>query len=113
MNTKERKLFKQGIYDIVRLIPYGRASSYGAIAKAAGYPTMARLVGRLMGECKDKNIPAHRVVDSQGVLSGRAAFGVNGEMQHLLESEGIRIKENRISNWISVFWNPIDEIKMD
>lgn len=113
MNTKGIDRLRRGAYDIVRLIPQGRASSYGAIAKAAGYPMMARLVGKLMGECEDKSIPAHRVVNSQGMLSGKEAFGQNGEMQKRLESEGIRVKEDRILNWKHIFWNPIDEIKMD
>lgn len=113
MNKIDREKLERGVYDIVNLIPRGRACSYGAIAKAAGYPTMARLVGRLIGECKNKSIPAHRVVNSQGVLSGKEAFGKEGEMQLLLESEGIIVKDDRILNWKSVFWNPIAEIKID
>jgi len=114
MKRVDKKNFTEGVLQIVKLIPYGRATSYGAIAKAAGYPNMSRMVGRLMGECPDdENIPAHRVVNSQGLLSGREAFGNNGEMQTLLEQEGVVIKDNKIVNWKKVFWNPIEELAME
>jgi len=107
--------FAQGVYAVVRCIPYGRATSYGAIAKAIGYPNMSRMVGRIMGECpsSDMDIPAHRVVNSQGVLSGKESFGSSGEMQKLLEEEGIKVVNDRICNWRSVFWNPSKEISME
>lgn len=103
---------RQGVYEIVKYIPAGRATSYGAIARAAGYPNLSRMVGRIMGSCHDKSVPAHRVVNSQGVLSGRSAFGNAGEMQKLLEQEGVRVTNNRISDWKNVFWNPIEEIQL-
>lgn len=106
--------FAQGVYQIVSHIPSGRVTSYGAIARAMGYPNMSRMVGRIMGECPSSlGIPAHRVVNSQGVLSGSDAFGSGGEMQKLLEKEGLKIVNNRICNWRSVFWNPLEEIKVE
>lgn len=104
----------RAVYDIVRTIPFGRATSYGAIARAIGWPNMSRLVGRIMSECDSQNndIPAHRVVNSQGVLSGKAAFGNGDEMLQLLKGEGIIIINNRIQRWKQVFWNPMEEIQL-
>ncbi len=111
MVEKEERLgLQQAVYDIVRLVPRGRATSYAAIARAAGYPSHSRLVGRMMAGCSDDGVPAHRVVNSQGVLSGRAAFGAPDRMQSLLEAEGIEVANHRIKSWKRVFWNPIDEI---
>ena len=107
-----RELLPEAIYEIVRRIPCGRATSYGAIAKAIGFPDNARMVGRIMGECSsdETKIPAHRVVNSQGILSGKDAFGTPDRMRQLLEEEGVIIVNNRIKNWKTVFWNPIEEI---
>lgn len=108
----EQKDFFEAVYEIVKLIPYGRATSYGAIAKAIGYPNMSRMVGKAMGSClsAENNIPAHRVVNSQGMLSGRAGFGDKGEMQSLLEGEGVVVINHRIRDWKNVFWDPLKEI---
>lgn len=106
--------FVQAIHQVVRTIPRGRATSYGAIAKAIGYPNMSRMVGRVMSQCDSSvsGIPAHRVVNSQGQLSGCAAFGSGYEMQQLLEQEGIVVHDNRIRNWKTVFWDPLNEISL-
>lgn len=110
----DKDAFRQAVYDIVRTIPYGRATSYGAIARAVGYYNMSRMVGRIMSECNssEANIPAHRVVNSQGILSGKDAFGNSSEMQELLEAEGVIIINNKIKDWKTVFWNPIEEINI-
>ena len=109
----EKESLQQSIYEIVRLIPHGRATSYGAIAKAAGYPNFSRLVGKIMSQCPaDAGIPAHRVVDSQGRLSAKDAFGAPGQMQKLLESEGIVVVNDKIQNWKRVFWDPMMEIRI-
>lgn len=110
----EKEAFRQAVYQIVRLVPYGRATSYGAIAKAIGYPNMSRLVGRTMSECNssETGIPAHRVVNSQGILSGKDAFGTSNEMKSLLEAEGVTVNGIRIENWKTVFWNPLEEIEL-
>ena len=109
MDKINKEHIKQAVYDIVCLIPCGRATSYGAIAKAAGFPNLSRMVGKIMSQC-DSALPAHRVVNNQGLLSGSRAFGNSGEMQKLLESEGITIVNNKIKNLKNVFWNPLDEI---
>lgn len=109
----DKESFKKAVYDIVRLIPLGRATSYGAIAKAVGYPNMSRMVGAIMGDCSEEKIPAYRVVNSQGYLSGRFAFETPTRMQELLEAENIKVKDNKICNWRKVYWNPLQEIKLE
>lgn len=108
----DKEVFVQAVYDIVCTIPAGRATSYSAIAKAIGYSNLSRMVGRVMGECDsaETGIPAHRVVNSQGLLSGKDAFGSSGEMQKMLEAEGITVVNDKIKNWKAVFWNPLTEI---
>ncbi|MDL2215148.1 MGMT family protein [Dysgonomonas sp. OttesenSCG-928-M03] len=115
MNKTDKEALKQAVYEIVIRIPRGRATSYGAIAKASGYPNMSRMVGKIMGECDTttNTIPAHRVVNSQGILSAKDAFKDPEEMQRLLEAENIIVINNRIANWKKVFWNPIEEIQLD
>lgn len=115
MSKLDKKDFAEGVYAIVRCIPYGRATSYGAVARAMGYPNLSRMVGRVMSECSSElsGIPAHRVVNSQGVLSAMDAFGSAGEMQKLLEAEGVTVNNGRISNWRTVFWDPMKEIQLE
>ena len=102
--------FARAVYDIVSSVPPGRATSYGAVARAAGYPDHFRLVGRAMNSCGDPGVPAHRVADSRGRLSGRHAFGDPRRMRDLLEAEGVRIVGDRIVGWKRVFWDPMEEI---
>jgi len=109
----DKENFKRAVYDIVKLIPFGRATSYGAIAKAAGYYNMSRMVGAIMGDCTEEKIPAHRVVNSQGYLSGRFSFETPSKMQELLEAEGIKIINNKICNWKQIYWNPLEEILLE
>ncbi len=114
MTNAEKESLIEAVYEIVRCIPPGRASSYGAIAKAAGYPNLSRMVGRIMGNCNlTNNVPAHRVVNSQGLLSGKDAFGSSTRMIELLEAEGVIVINDKIQNWKKVFWNPIEEISIE
>lgn len=109
----DKKEFTLAVYDFVKLIPPGRATSYGIIARCIGYPTLHRMVGRVLSEIdSEKDIPAHRVVNNQGILSAREAFGPNNEMQKKLEEEGIVVANHKIQNWKTVCWNPLleDEI---
>ncbi|WP_029906639.1 MGMT family protein [Prevotella sp. 10(H)] len=113
MTKVDKKDFTRAVNEIVRMIPYGRATSYGAIAKAIGYPNMSRMVGHLIGgDDGGGAVPAYRVVNSSGVLSGKESFGSSGEMQQLLEAEGITVVNDKIKNWKKVFWNPLDEIEL-
>ncbi len=98
------------IYQIVRLIPYGRVTSYGAIAEYLGLKSGARFVGWAMNACHaDPTIPAHRVVNSQGLLTGKFYFG-GDRMQQLLESEGIEVKNDKILGFNNLVWKPILEL---
>ncbi|MEE9349243.1 MAG: MGMT family protein [Flavobacteriaceae bacterium] len=99
--------FFEKVYVIVQQIPYGKVTSYGEIAKCLGMPKSARMVGWAMNAAHNKpNIPAHRVVNKQGLLTGKHHFDGTNLMQQLLESEGIEIKHNKICNLDLVFWTP-------
>ena len=95
-------IFKKQVYELVRMIPKGRVSTYGAIAKAVGYPNHSRHVGKAMGGCP-KDVPAHRVISASGVLSVP-------EFQFRLEAEGITVQNLRIKNFKTLFWDPLKEI---
>ncbi len=97
------------IYDVVRLIPNGRVTSYGAIAKYLGSGG-ARMVGWAMNASHGElDVPAHRVVNRNGVLTGKHHFGGN-RMQELLESEGIKVEKDQVADFKKLFWNPSDEL---
>ena len=100
------------IYDIVRLIPKGRVSSYGAIAAAIGMRSGARVVGYAMNHCigiKPK-VPAHRVVNSTGLLTGKHHFNPPERMQQLLEKEGVKVVNDKVQDFANKFWDPSKEI---
>lgn len=99
------------IYDIVRQVPKGRVTSYGAIARCIGTGGSARLVGWAMNAAAAiKNIPAHRVVNRNGLLSGKMHFKTADTMQRLLEKEGVAVKDDQVQNFKSVFWDPMELI---
>lgn len=101
------KNFFESVYEVVRQIPYGKVTSYGAIAAYLGTKSSSRMVGWAMNACHSAviDIPAHRVVNRNGLLTGKAHFGGN-RMQTLLESEGIVVINDKIQNFKSVFWDP-------
>ncbi len=100
----------EAIYQVVALIPEGRVTSYGAIAGYLGSKGGARLVGWAMNASHTQaNIPAHRVVNRTGVLTGKNFFGGN-RMQELLEAEGLTIKDDQILNFHFHFWDPSIEL---
>lgn len=100
--------FYQDVYEVVKLIPYGRATSYGAIAAFLGTKGSSRLVGYALNNSlkTDTNIPAHRVVNRNGLLTGKFHFGTANEMQKRLENEGLTIIDNQIQNFKTIFWDP-------
>ncbi len=105
--TTESDNFFEKVYEVARLIPYGRVTSYGAIAKYLGAARSARMVGWAMNASgNDDTVPAHRVVNRIGVLTGKHHFQGTSLMQQLLESEGIEIRENKIVNFDVLFWDP-------
>jgi methylated-DNA-protein-cysteine methyltransferase-like protein len=99
--------FFENVYEVVRKIPYGKVTSYGAIARYLGITKSARTVGYAMNASHNKNgVPAHRVVNRDGLLTGKHHFGGINTMQQLLESEGQIIINDQIQNLDSVFWDP-------
>ena len=99
--------FFERVYEIARQIPYGKVTSYGAIAKALGAARSARMVGWAMNASHNiEDIPAHRVVNRVGLLSGKHHFDGTNLMQQLLESEGIKIVDNQIVDFEKHFWEP-------
>ena len=103
--------FFDKVYNVVRQIPEGKVTSYGAIANYLGVKKSARLVGWAMNASHgDNSIPAHRVVNRVGLLTGKHHFGGTKIMQQLLENEGILIKENKIHNLELYFWDPLNEL---
>jgi len=98
--------FFEKIYKVAKQIPYGKVTTYGAIAKYLGAAKSARIVGYAMNGSLDKGVPAHRVVNRKGLLTGKHHFEGTNLMQQLLENEGVEVIENQIQNLESVFWDP-------
>lgn len=105
--------FFERVYEVVRQVPYGRVTSYGAIAKYLGAARSARMVGWAMNGSHSQDVPAHRVVNRVGLLSGKHHFGGTNLMQQLLENEGVKVKENKVVNFEKYFWDPVKELGMD
>jgi len=104
--------FFEDVYDVVRLIPKGKVTSYGAIANYLGITKSARVVGWAMRSShNDSTIPAHRVVNRNGFLTGKHNF-IGTRMDKLLIDEGIQVKNNKIINFREVFWSPINELEL-
>ncbi len=103
--------FFERVHEVAKQIPYGRVTSYGAIAKYLGAPGSARMVGWAMNASgKNPNVPAHRVVNRKGLLTGKHHFNGTNLMQQLLESEGIEVIENQIQDFDNLFWDPMKEL---
>lgn len=104
--------FFSKVYVITKLIPYGRVTSYGAIARFLGSGKSARMVGWALNRCHTNEdfIPAHRVVNRNGLLTGKHHFGNSTTMEQLLINEGIIVEDNRIINFREKFWDPSKEL---
>ncbi len=102
--------FFDKVYEVAKLIPYGRVTSYGAIATYLGAARSARMVGYAMNGSTGKDVPAHRVVNRKGLLTGKHHFEGTNLMQQLLENEGIEVVDNQIQNFDKVFWDPSKEL---
>jgi methylated-DNA-protein-cysteine methyltransferase-like protein len=111
MSQSDNSFFNK-VYEVVKLIPYGRATSYGAIAEYLGTKGSARMVGWAMNasHVSKENVPAHRVVNRNGVLTGKHHFGGPNVMQQLLESEGIEVVNDKIVDFDKIFWDPGKEL---
>ncbi len=105
--TKSNDNFFERVYAVARQIPYGKVTSYGAIAKTLGTARSARMVGWAMNAAHNlEDVPAHRVVNRKGLLTGKHHFDGTNLMQQLLESEGIVVKNNQIMDFEKHFWEP-------
>nr|WP_068889837.1 MGMT family protein [Pedobacter panaciterrae] len=104
--------FYDQVFELVRLIPKGRVTSYGAIAKSLGAGGSARMVGYAMSNAHLAHpaIPAHRVVNSAGLLTGKFHFPEPDLMQEMLEKEGVVVKNDKIQNFKQHFWDPLVEL---
>jgi methylated-DNA-protein-cysteine methyltransferase-like protein len=104
--------FYEKVYEVVRLIPPGRVTSYGAIAAYLGSAGASRMVGWAMNNAhsQEKYVPAHRVVNRNGLLTGKHHFGSPVAMQELLEAEGISVQEDQVIDFKKHFWNPETEL---
>ncbi|MGE5521066.1 MAG: MGMT family protein, partial [Candidatus Dadabacteria bacterium] len=102
------------VYSVVMQIPKGRVTSYGAIASALGTRMSARMVGWAMNAAHtaDPRIPAHRVVNRTGLLTGRMHFRYPEEMQELLEKEGVKVEDNQVADFNKLFWDPLKELSL-
>jgi methylated-DNA-protein-cysteine methyltransferase-like protein len=110
METTSDNFFER-VYVIARRIPYGKVTSYGAIAKVLGSARSARMVGWAMNAAHNlEDVPAHRVVNKKGLLTGKHHFDGTNLMQQLLESEGVVVVDNQIMDLESVFWEPEMEV---
>jgi methylated-DNA-protein-cysteine methyltransferase-like protein len=104
--------FFEQVWQVVRLVPCGRVTSYGAIARALGSAQSSRMVGwALNAACRLDDIPAHRVVNRNGLLSGQRHFGAPHEMQRRLEAEGIKVKNDKVVDFDTLFWDPRKELE--
>jgi methylated-DNA-protein-cysteine methyltransferase-like protein len=104
--------FFSRVYEVARLIPYGRVTSYGAIARYLGTAGSSRMVGWAMNNTHhlSEYVPAHRVVNRIGMLTGKHHFPGSGMMQELLENEGLKIENDQIINFEKYFWDPNKEL---
>jgi methylated-DNA-protein-cysteine methyltransferase-like protein len=102
------------VYQVVRLIPKGRVTSYGAIAKYLSSPKASRSVGYAMNAAHDQKptVPAHRVVNRNGLLTGKHHFSSPDAMQFLLEKEGVKVKSDQVVNFDALFWDPTLELAL-
>ncbi len=114
MSKEKLDSFFEQVYAVARLIPKGRVTSYGAIAKYLGTARSSRMVGWAMnnaGHVRPK-VPAHRVVNRTGLLTGKHHFGSPTKMQELLEKEKIVVKKDQVQNFKELFWDPIKELEL-
>ena len=109
---KDKESIYVAIYEVVRAIPKGRVSSYGAVAAAIGAASGARVVGYAMNLCHGikPKVPAHRVVNSKGLLTGKFHFSPPEQMQQLLEKEGVKVIDDKVQHFEQIFWDPIKEL---
>jgi methylated-DNA-protein-cysteine methyltransferase-like protein len=112
---KADESFFAAVFDVVRQIPKGRVTSYGAIAAALGTKSSSRMVGWAMNSSHvvTPKIPAHRVVNRKGLLTGKMHFAYPEQMQELLEKEGVKIEDDQVKDFDKLFWDPVVELGLE
>ena len=101
------------VYEVVKLIPSGRVTSYGSIAEYLGSKGSSRMVGWAMNNAQTmREVPAHRVVNRNGLLTGKAHFNPPSKMQELLKKEGVSVENDKIINFKTHYWNPVEELAL-
>lgn len=110
----DKDSFFDQVYEVVREVPYGRVTSYGAVAAFLGAKSSSRMVGYAMNASGTANppVPAHRVVNRFGMLSGKHYFGTPTLMQQLLESEGIAVTDDQVNDFKALFWDPAEKLRI-
>ena len=109
--AKDKTSFFDAVYQVVKLVPHGRVTSYGAIAAYLGSKGSARMVGWAMNASHSMpDVPAHRVLNRSGLLTGQHHFGEPGHMAALLEAEGVKVVEDQVVNFQELFWDPAAEL---
>lgn len=110
--VKDKDSFFDQVFQVVRQIPYGRVTSYGAIASCLGSRQSSRMVGWAMNasHSAEPAVPAHRVLNRNGLLTGKMHFASPDEMERLLEMEGIEVVENKVVRFTELFWDPYKEL---
>jgi methylated-DNA-protein-cysteine methyltransferase-like protein len=113
MEVDTERSFFERVYEVARQIPYGRVTTYGAIAGYIGAPKSARLVGWAMNKSlqQEPPVPAHRVVNRNGVLTGKNHFPHPNMMQEMLENEGVQVEDDQVQDFEEVFWDPAELIE--
>lgn len=111
-NPKEKNSFYEDVFEVTKLIPHGRVTSYGAIANYLGTKMSSRMVGWALSGSQQSpaKIPAHRVVNRNGMLTGKAHFGSPTRMQELLEQEKIKVVDDQVVDFEKLFWDPAKEL---
>lgn len=111
MPKVDRNNFFKDVHEVAKLVPKGRVTTYGAIGEYLGLKSSARMVGWAMNAAHgDGTIPAHRVVNRNGLLTGKFHFDTETRMQELLEKEGVVVVEDKIQNFNIILWNPLKEL---
>ncbi|WP_207421874.1 MGMT family protein [Desertivirga brevis] len=110
----DKDTFFDKVYEVVRQVPAGRVTSYGAIAEFLGMKGSARMVGYAMNVCRSASppVPAHRVVNRNGLLSGKHHFPTPELMEQMLESEGVAVEEDQVVDFKKLFWHPAQELQV-
>jgi len=113
-HSRKNEDFFEQVYSVVRLIPTGRVTSYGAIAKYLGSAQSSRMVGWAMNasHAQDEPVPAHRVVNRNGMLTGKMHFAHPGAMQELLEREGVAVHDDKVQDFKALFWDPSETLSL-